>query len=242
MAPPCPELVFGYRRQADDVSRPCHVSPLPSDQRARHVEHTGASPGPRDRVGFFSPRSPDTLARGPRSGRPQAHPPNGNRSRVCCRARRCASFGRPGSVLSALFAVSTVLAVLCGGCSRRRRRDDRNRAILGAHGNAALLLWLLWTALFPSSGLQRAGILPAGGASSLAGRQLHASTDLQAIRRQHRQTIEPTGAEPLAGGAYQSTAAALLKDVATLAAYKQNGKSPCRSRELKSAAPLRAAA
>jgi hypothetical protein len=45
--------------------------------------------------------------------------------------------------------------------------------------------------------------------------------------------IEPTGAEPLAGGAYQS-AAALLKNVAALAAYKQNGKSPCRSRELKS--------
>src|SRR6516164_3126728 len=57
----------------------------------------------------------------------------------------------------------------------------------------------------------------------------------------HRQTIEPTGAKPLAGGAYQSTAAALLKDIAALAAYKQNGKSPCRSRELKSAAPLRAA-
>ena len=51
--------------------------------------------------------------------------------------------GQKGSVLSALFAVSTVLAVLCGGRARRRRRDDRNRAILGAHGNAALLLWLL---------------------------------------------------------------------------------------------------
>ena len=101
---------------------------------------------------------------------------------------------------------------------------------------------ILWTALFLFAGLSRAGILPAGGASSLAGRQLHTSTDLQAIRRQHRQTIEPTGAKPLAGGAYQSTAATLLKDIAALAAYKQNGKSPCRSRELKSAAPLRAAA
>ena len=42
-----------------------------------------------------------------------------------------------------VFAVSTVLAVLRGGRCRRRHRDDPNRAILGAHGNAAILLWLL---------------------------------------------------------------------------------------------------
>ena len=35
-----------------------------------------------------------------------------------------------------------------------------------------------------------------------------------AIRRQHRQRIEPTGTEPPAGGAYQSTATALLKEIA----------------------------
>jgi transposase len=53
----------------------------------------------------------------------------------------------------ALFAVSAVLAVLCGGRGHRRCRNDRNRTILSTHGNATLLLWLLWTALFPSPGL-----------------------------------------------------------------------------------------
>ena len=133
---------------------------LASDWRAlpTGAEHPGqradlgAGPGPRDRVGFFSLAAGYAGARTHRGGA-QAHPPNGNRGCVCRRARRCAGFGRPGSILSALFAVSAVLAVLrCGRC-RRRRRDDRNRAILGIHRNAALLLWLLWTALFPSSGL-----------------------------------------------------------------------------------------
>ena len=43
------------------------------------------------------------------------------------------------------------------------------RAILGTHGNPAIL-WILSTALFLSAGLSRAGILPTGGASSLAAR------------------------------------------------------------------------
>ena len=48
--------------------------------------------------------------------------------------------------------------------------------------------------------------------------QLYTSTDLhvpgRAIRQQRRQRIEPTGTEPPAGGAYHSTATALLKEVA----------------------------
>jgi hypothetical protein len=78
-------------------------------------------------------------------------------------------------------------------------------------------------------GLQRVAILPASGASLLASPQPYTSTDLHAsdgpVRRQHRQAIEPTGAEPLGGSAGQSTAAsilstttALLKDVGALAA------------------------
>ena len=72
-------------------------------------------------------------------------------------------------------------------------------------------------------------VLSAAGASLLASPQLSTSTELSAsggpVRRQHRQTIEPTGAEQLAGSALQSatasilsTAAALLKDVRAPAA------------------------
>src|SRR6516164_11060609 len=74
-------------------------------------------------------------------------------------------------------------------------------------------------------------VLSAAGASLLAGPQLSTSTELSTsggpIERQHRQTIEPTGAEPLAGSAVQptttsilslSTAAPLLKDLTAPAA------------------------
>jgi len=120
--------------------------------------------------------------------------------------------GRPGAILSALFAISAVLAVLCGGRPRRHRRDDRNCAVLGPHGNTTLLLRLLWTAL--------QSVLSAAGASLPAGPQLYTSTDLHAsggpVRRQHRQTIEPTGVEPLAGTAGQSTTASILSTSAAL--------------------------
>jgi hypothetical protein len=58
----------------------------------------------------------------------------------------------------------------------------------------------------------------------MAGPQLHSSTELSAsggpVGRQHRQAIEPAGAEPLAGSAASvlSTAAALLKDARAPAA------------------------
>ena len=59
----------------------------------------------------------------------------------------------------------------------------------------------------------------------LAGTQLHTSIELSAsggpVGRQHRQTIEPAGVEPLAGSATSvlSTAAALLKDVRAPGSY-----------------------
>jgi hypothetical protein len=63
-------------------------------------------------------------------------------------------------------------------------------------------------------------VLSAAGASLPAGPQLYTSTDLHAsggpVRRQHRQTIEPTGAEPIAGTAGQSTTASILSTAAAL--------------------------
>ena len=41
------------------------------------------------------------------------------------------------------------------------RRDDRHRAGLGDNGSAALLLQLLWAALFPTAGLFYTTVLPA---------------------------------------------------------------------------------
>jgi|ERR1700730_13846550 len=88
-------------------------------------------------------------------------------------------------------------------------------------------------------------VLSAATASLLAGPQLYTSTELYAsggpVGRQHRQTIEPTGAEQLAGSASQptavsilSTAAALLKDVRgsgrvrkRTAACREMAGSPC---------------
>ena len=73
---------------------------------------------------------------------------------------------------------------------------------------------------------------PPPPAYSPAGPQLYTSTELCAsgrpVGRQHRQTIEPTRDEPLAGSAGQptavsilSTAPALLKDVKASAAYRR---------------------
>src|SRR5215472_6868290 len=45
-----------------------------------------------------------------------------------------------GMGLSSLLAVSTVLAILRGGCGCRHRRNDRRRADPGVHRGAALLL------------------------------------------------------------------------------------------------------
>src|SRR6202022_1852594 len=89
-------------------------------------------------------------------------------------------------------------------------------------------------------------VLSAATASLLAGPQLYTSTELYAsggpVGRQHRQTIEPTGAERLAGSALQSTtasilsiAAALLKDVRAPAAYRRAGREMAGARG--SAAP-----
>ena len=50
------------------------------------------------------------------------------------------------------------LAVLPGGRHRRYRRDDRHRAICGAHG-AALLLRLLRATLLSAAALSCGGIL-----------------------------------------------------------------------------------
>jgi hypothetical protein len=62
-------------------------------------------------------------------------------------------------------------------------------------------------------------VLSAAGASLPAGSQL-TSTELYAsggpVRRQHRQTIEPTGAELLASSAGQSTSASVLSTAALL--------------------------
>ena len=197
------------------ASARCH----PNSARVRRSHRHWPRPARPSRL--FSFRVPDTRAREPDPGDPHAYTPNCDLCRIRYRACRFANPGRPGAILSALFAISAVLAVLCGGCPRRHRRDDRNCAVLGPHGNTTLLLRLLWTAL--------QSVLSAAGASLPAGPQLYTSTDLHPsggpVRRQHRQTIEPTGAEPLAGTAGQSTtasilstAAALLKDVRAPAA------------------------
>src|SRR5438132_5824795 len=90
-------------------------------------------------------------------GDADAYPPN---SGFCCvrrRARRSAAGDRQGAILSSLFAVSAVLAVLRSGCHCRHRRDDRHRAVRGARG-AALLLRILPAALL-RAGILRAAVL-----------------------------------------------------------------------------------
>src|SRR5271166_1762172 len=104
---------------------------------------------------IFAPCAPEAFAIfmviGPAPpGGTHAYPPNCGFGRVRRRARRCATRDRKGAILlSALLAISAVLAVLRGGRRRRHRRDDRHRAVRGARRTALLLLRLLRVAAAP---------------------------------------------------------------------------------------------
>src|SRR5271166_3749392 len=70
------------------------------------------------------------------------------------RARRAAALDCRGAILpaAAVLTLSAVLAVLCGGCRPRRRRDDCHRSDPSA-GRAAAPVRLLRTTPLPATRL-----------------------------------------------------------------------------------------